>query len=206
MRVIACVTVAVTALVLAGCSSSPEETEQESNPVSLSDAPEIATWSNVNGIQIPIGKTDGPKTSSWEPFTGFSHSPQGAALAAITQSVQLSTASDTSWPKVLPVVAAAGEGRDAFAVNRALITATGSIDPSVAPSILGYRFENYSDDNASVEVVQRFPDDSLASTRTTVVWVETDWKLDLPTVENAIGAKELTELPSDMVDLEGTRK
>lgn len=204
MRVLACVSVAAAALVLAGCGSSPEENDVPE--VSLTAAPEISSWSSLNGISVPIGVADGPRSGIWEPLTGFSHTPQGAALAAIGQSVQLSTAPDTSWSKVLPVVAAPGEGRDAFAVNRALITATGSIDPSVAPSILGYRFENYSESNAAVDVVQRFPDDSLASTRTNVVWVETDWKLDLPTPENAVGAKELTEIPSDMVDLEGTRK
>lgn len=204
MRVRAWVSVVAAAVVLAGCGSSPEE--NDAAEISLTAAPEISSWSSLNGILIPIGVADGPRSGIWEPLTGFSRTPQGAALAAIGQSVQLSTASDSSWSKVLPVVAAAGEGRDAFAVNRALITATGSIDPAVAPTILGYRFDSYSDTNAAVDVVQRFPDDSLASTRTNVVWVETDWKLDLPTPGNAVGAKELTELPSDMVDLEGTRK
>lgn len=204
MRVLTCVSVAALVLVLAGCGSAPEENDV--SEVSLTAAPEISSWSSLNGILVPVGASDGPRSGIWEPLTGFSHTPQGAALAAIDQSVQLSTASDTSWSKVLPVVAAAGEGRDAYAVNRALITATGSIDPSVAPFILGYRFENYSDSNAVVDVIQRFPDDSLASTRTNVVWVETDWKLDLPIPENAVGAKELTETPADMVDLQGTRK
>lgn len=204
MRVLACVSVAAAALVLAGCGSSPEENDVPE--ISLTAAPEISSWSSLNGILVPVGVSDGPRSDILEPLNGFSHTPQGAALAAIGQSVQFSTASDTSWSKVLPAVAAAGEGRDAFAVDRALITATGLIDPSVAPSILGYRFENYSDSNAAVDVVQRFPDDSLASTRTNVVWVETDWKLDLPTPENAVEAKELMETPSDMVDLESTRK
>ena len=204
MRALACVSVVAAALVLAGCGSSPEENDVPE--VSLTAAPEISSWSSLNGILVPIGVSDGPSSGIWEPITGFSHTPQGAALAAIDQSVQLSTASDSSWAKVLPVVAAAGEGRDAFAVNRALITATGSIDAAVAPTILGYRFDSYSATNAAVDVVQRFPDDSLASTRTNVVWVESDWKLDLPTPENAVGAKELTEIPSDMVNLEGTRK
>ncbi|WP_072691480.1 hypothetical protein [Rhodococcus marinonascens] len=205
MRVLACMSVATAALVLAGCGGSSDD-PADAPTVSLTAAPEIESWSSMNGVLVPLGKTDGPKSGLWEPLTGFSHTPQGAALAAIGQSVQLATASDQSWSKVLSVVAASGEGRDAFAANRALITTTGSVDDAVVPAVVGYTFAGYDDTAAAVDIVQRFPDESLASTRTTVVWVESDWKLDLPTAETAIGATELAELPADMVDLEGTRK
>jgi hypothetical protein len=160
----------------------------------------------MNGVMVPFGVTDGPKSGAWEPLTGFSHTPQGAALAAIGQSVQLSTSADQSWPKVLSIVAASGEGRDAFAVNRSLISSSGTVDPAVVPSIVGYTFADYTDTAAAVDIVQRFPDESLASTRTNVVWVGSDWKLDLPTAEEAARVTALTGLPKDMVDLEGTRK
>ncbi|WP_029539817.1 MULTISPECIES: hypothetical protein [unclassified Rhodococcus (in: high G+C Gram-positive bacteria)] len=205
MRVLACATVAVAALALAGCGGSSEDSI-ESPTVSLTNAPAIASWSSVNGVMVPLGKTDGPKSAVWEPLTGFSHTPQGAALAAIGQSVQLSTAADQSWSKVLSVVAASGEGRDAFAVNRSLISSTGTVDPAVVPSIVGYVFADYTDVAASVDIVQRFPDESLASTRTDVIWADSDWKLNLSTPENAVAATALTELPQNMVDLEGTRK
>lgn len=206
MRVLAGVTIAA-ALLLSGCSSSSEEASADSpTAVSLTDVPAITSWTSVNGIMVPLSKTDGPTNGSWEPFAGFSHTPQGAALAAIGQSVQLSTASDQSWPKMLAGVAVSGEGRDEFAVNRALISSSGTVDPAVAPSILGYVVTDYSDTAASVDIVQRFPDDSLATTRSAVLWTETDWKLNLPTSQNAVTATALTDAPVGMVDLEGTRK
>lgn len=206
MRVLACVSAAAVALVLAGCGGSSESSDDTTPEVSLTSAPAIASWSNLNGVLVPLGKTDGPTSGIWEPLTGFSHTPQGAALAAIGQSVQLSTAADQSWSKVLSVVAAGGEGRDAFAVNRSLISSTGTVDPTVVPSIVGYAFADYSDTAATVDIVQRFPDESLASTRTDVVWVGSDWKLALPTAEKAVGVTALDELPQNLVDLEGTRK
>ena len=90
-------------------------------------------------------------------------------------------------------------------MNRALVSASDSIDPAVAPSIVGYVFTDYSDARATLDIVQRFPDTSLAAARTTVVWVGTDWKLDLPTSSSTSPVTALTEVPSAMVDLEATR-
>lgn len=205
MRRPACVLVAAAALALTGCGSSGDS-PQEIAEASITDPPVIASWSDVNGVRVPLGATDGPATGAWAPFTGFSHTPQGAGLAAITQSVQLSTATDNSWAKALSVLTAPGGGRDEYAANRALISVTGPVDPAVAPTIVGYVVADYSDTAAAIDVVQRFPDNSLASTRSTVVWVGDDWKLDLPTPEQAVPATVLTELPADVIDLEGTRK
>lgn len=206
MRLPLYLTAALLAVVIVGCGTDPDPSSDSPETVSLTAVPAIDHWSSVNGVMVPIGATDGPTTSSWEPFTGFSHTPQGAALAAIDQSVQLATASDQAWPKILSGVAASGEGRDTYAVNRALLSSSGNVDPSVVPSILGYLITDYSDTRAVVDVVQRFPDQSLARTVTTVVWIGDDWRLDLPTAETATAAIALTEPPADIVDLEGTRR
>lgn len=191
---------------LAGCGDSESVQQTDvAESASLTDSPVIASWTTVGGIEVPIGESDGPGTGVWEPFTGFSHTPKGAALAAITQSVQLSTAPDNSWATTLAVVAASGEGRDAYAANRALISVTGLVDPAVAPTIVGYVIADYDDTAAAVDVVQRFPDDSVASTRSNVVWVDGDWKLDLAAGKSR-PARSLTVLPNPMVKLEGTGK
>ena len=172
--------------------------------VSLTAAPEISRWTVLDGIEVPIGTVDGPGNGEWEPFNGFSHTPQGAALAAITQSVQLATASDRAWTKILPGVAAPNEGRDLYAANRALVTISGT-DPEVVPEIVGYTFGDYSDTAATVHIIQRFSDDSLAASSTRVVWIDDDWRLDLSTADEAT-ITALDELPSDLVNLEETRK
>lgn len=206
MRVLASMTIAAALLLTVSCGNSSDAPTGDAAELSLTAVPAISSWSAINGISVPLGKTDGPRSGSGEPFSGFSHTPQGAALAAIGQSVQLSTASDQSWPKMLAALAVSGEGRDEFAVNRALISSNGDVDPAVAPSILGYVVTSYDDSAAAVDVVQRFPDDSIASTRSAVVWTDTDWKLNLPPSQNSVPATALTEIPAGMVDLEGTRK
>ena len=189
------------ALVVVSCGSNDAGGGES---VSLTDAPQIARWATVGGIKVPIGKTDGPSTGEWEPYQGFSHTPQGAALAAVTQSVQLATASDKTWTKILPGVAAPNEGRDLYATNRAMLTMSGT-DPDVVPEIVGYTFGDYSDSAAKVQVVQRFSDGSLASSSTRVVWTDGDWRLDLSAVSDAT-ITALDGLPSELVNLEETRK
>ncbi|MCW3472759.1 hypothetical protein LSF60_23390 (plasmid) [Rhodococcus pyridinivorans] len=200
MRRWARATVVAVALVATSCGGShtPE------SELSITDPPQINRWITVGGIEVPIGTTDGPSNGEWEPFAGFSHTPQGAALAAITQSVQLATASDRTWPQVLAGVAAPGDGRDLYAAHRGLVEISGT-DPEMVPTIVGYTITDYSDTAATVGVVQRFSDDSLASSITQVVWVDDDWRLNLSS-ETAATITALDEVPSELVDLEETRK
>ncbi|QOW01697.1 hypothetical protein SAMN04490240_0089 [Rhodococcus pyridinivorans] len=200
MRRWARATVVAVALVATSCGGS----HTPGSELSITDPPQISRWITLGGIEVPIGTTDGPSNGEWEPFAGFSHTPQGAALAAITQSVQLSTASDRTWPQVLAGVAAPGDGRDLYAAHRGLVEISGT-DPEMVPTIVGYTITDYSDEAATVGVVQRFSDDSLASSITQVVWVDDDWRLNLSS-ETAATITALDEVPSELVDLEETRK
>ncbi|MBD8055607.1 hypothetical protein ICV35_18240 [Rhodococcus ruber] len=193
---------AVVAVALVAVSCGGSETTETAG--SSTDPPQISRWVTVGGIEVPIGTTDGPRGGEWEPFAGFSHTPQGAALAAITQSVQLSTASDRTWPQVLSGVAAPGEGRDLYAAHRGLVEMSGT-DPEMVPTIVGYTIADYRDTAATVDVVQRFSDDSLASATTQVVWIDGDWRLNLPS-DTAATITALDGVPSELVDLEETRK
>ncbi|MGV9948792.1 hypothetical protein [Rhodococcus aetherivorans] len=193
--------VVAVALMAVSCGD-PETTE---TAVSLTEPPQIARWVTVGGIEVPIGTSDGPSNGEWEPFAGFSRTPQGAALAAITQSVQLATAPDRTWPQILSGVAAPGEGRDLYAAHRALVEFSGT-DPEMVPTIVGYTIGDYSDTAATVDVIQRFSDDSLAASTTRVVWIDGDWRLNLPSNDTAATITALDGVPSELVDLEGTRK
>lgn len=190
------------ALIAVSCGGAGAGDDHAS--VSITAVPEITRWIDLAGIEIPVGTVDGPGNGEWEPFNGFSHSPQGAALAAITQSVQLATASDRTWTTILPGVAAPNEGRDLYAANRALVTIDGT-DPNMVPEIVGYTFDEYSDTAATVNIVQRFSDDSLAASSTQVVWIDDDWRLNLPS-ETAATITALDALPPELVNLEETRK
>lgn len=195
--------VAATAVVLAavacGSGSDAPPSGSTTPTVDPARAPAIASWTTVGGVVVPLGSIDGPTSDPGRPFTGYSHTPQGAALAAIAQSVQLSTAADDRWTTVLAAVTVPGPGRDTYAANRALVTVSGT-DPATAPEILGYTITDYTDTAADVSVVQRFPDSSLAASNTTVRYTGSDWKLSLDTggAVTALGAE-----PADMVALDG---
>lgn len=202
---------AVAAVVLLATACGTDEPPTEAAPPSAPDvdvhrAPAIKGWSTVHGIAVPLGADDGPTSESGKPFTGYTRTPQGAALAVIDQSVQLATATDGQWSKTLATVTTPGPGRDAWAGNRALVSIT-STDPATAPEIIGYTVENYTPDTATVVVVQRFADDSLAATTTATAWHAGDWKLVLPdatATDNPVAA--IAAPPPGMVDLEGTRQ
>jgi hypothetical protein len=208
---------AVVMLAAACGSDDPAPTETADGPaaVDVSRPPAIASWATFGGIGVPLGADDGPTSTPGEPLTGFTHTPQGAALAAIGQSVQLSTATDAAWSTVLPVVTVPGAGRDAYAANRALVQITGT-DSAVAPKIIGYTLPDYSPDAATVSIVQRFPDTSLAAVAAQVTWSGGDWKLALPDpqreqfpqdyVSAEVAGNPVTaldEVPADMVALDG---
>ncbi|MBY6438170.1 hypothetical protein HQ602_17495 [Rhodococcus kroppenstedtii] len=201
--VVAAAATAATLIALPGCGSDTAARDPAVDAAPAADptrAPEIASWATVGGIAVPLGAVDGPTSDPGRPFTGFTHTPQGAALAAISQSVQLSVATDGQWSTILPAVTAPGPGRDAYAAHRALVSVSGT-DPAVVPDIVGYRITDYTDTAADVSVVQRFPDDSLAASRTAVVFTGGDWKLDLPT-GGGTAVTALDAEPAEMVALD----
>lgn len=183
------------ALLLAGCGDN-----NSGSSSNLSSAPEILSWVSVNGVWVPLSANDGPSGGTTA-FTGFGHSPQGAGIAAINQSVQLSTALDSEWPSILSVVVMPGEARDTYAAYRALISVTSPVDESVVPTILGYGISEYGDNAATVKVYQRYPDESLGSSTVHMAWNGEDWRIDLPPAGSQNMVESLSSLP-DFVELE----
>ena len=207
-RLAAGAALALVSLAAACGTDEVASTERTPSPaaVDVTKAPTIASWTTIKGIAVPLGADDGPTSDPGRPFTGYRHNPQGAALAVIDQSVQLATAGDTEWSKVLAAVTTPGPGRDAWAGNRALVSITAT-DPATTPTIVGYTISNYSPESATVSVIQRYSDRSLTSSTTTAAWSGGDWKITLPTGQardNPVTA--IAAVPTGMVDLEGTRK
>lgn len=218
---IAAATATAVAFLAAACGSgdpAPDAPAEAPAAVDLTQPPLIASWTTFGGIAVPLGSQDGPTSTPGAPLTGFTRTPQGAALAAIGQSVQLSTATDSEWSTILPAVTTPGAGRDAYAGNRALIQVSGT-DPAVVPSIIGYTLPAYSPDAATVSIIQEFSDDSLAAVAAEVVWSGEDWKLALPAPEREpvpqdfvtaeVAGNPVTSLdglPTDMVALDGASR
>jgi len=187
------------------CSPDADDPASAGEGVDLTAPPAEVTWSPYKGIELPVSAVSGPTGQDSGAPTGYEHSPQGAALAAIQTTVRISVADDATWPDLVRVAVAPGPGRDAFSVNRVQLSVQGEADAETKPTIRGYRIADYAEDKATVEVVASYPDDSIAETSVSVIRRDDDWKVVLPDpadTERPASTVELAELPPDLVALE----
>ncbi|KAF0957449.1 hypothetical protein [Rhodococcus sp. T7] len=179
---------AAAASLIAGCGSDEESSATDSvtttTPPDPTTPPADLEWDQFQSIWLPFA-AEGPASNTGNgAVSGFTHSPQGAALAAIHQTVRMSVARDDQWAIVVHNGIAPGPERDAFAVNRSQISVTAAADPAEAPLLSGYVVDNYTDERADISIRTAFCDKSVSVTATTVVWTGQDWKLQLPAADD----------------------
>ncbi|WP_182348745.1 hypothetical protein [Tomitella gaofuii] len=184
-----------------GSSSTDQAAPAPPPPADVSAPPAGLTWANYQGVQVPRGDAGPHRYSPDGVRVEFDHTPQGVALAAMTHSVRVGIAPDTSWPNVLTASVAPGPGRDEFAVNRVLVSITQPVAKGDAPVIVGYEITDYTAGNAVVWVYTREADDSLAATRVQEVWREADWRMVMPAPgeSTAPTVKAVDTLPASVV-------
>lgn len=160
-------------------------------------------WQDYQGIALPVGDQGPARNPGSGPVGGFTHDPQGAALAALQQTVRISVAPDYQWPSVVNAAVAPGPARDSFAVNRQLISIIAPPAADERPSIAGYRITDYTAERAVLTIYTTFPDDSIAASDTAVVWSGEDWRLLLPEPGDAtVRVRSITEVPEEATPLE----
>ncbi|MGW5219882.1 hypothetical protein ACWEQA_18615 [Nocardia sp. NPDC004085] len=162
-----------------GCGRDDHQAPASVHADDLTVVPADVHWVDYQGVRLPVG-ADGPRQLSAEAATGFTHTPQGAALAAIVHTVRMSLAPDEHWASVAAHEIAAGAGKDAWASSRVLLSIQGRADPATAPRVRGYTITDYNRAIAHLQIYTSFPDNSVAVNTATVVWVAEDWRLQLP--------------------------
>ncbi|MEU5762216.1 hypothetical protein [Nocardia sp. NPDC047648] len=162
-----------------GCGRDDHQAPASVHADDLTAVPAAVHWVDYQGVRLPVG-ADGPGQLSAEAATGFTHTPQGAALAAIVHTVRMSLAPDEHWASVAAHEIAAGAGKDAWASSRVLLSIQGRADPATAPRVRGYTIADYNRAIAHLQIYTSFPDNSVAVNTATVVWVAEDWRLQLP--------------------------
>lgn len=197
-------TLAAAVLALTGCSGSSEESAAPTSTAPDPARPPASVhWESWQGIKLPVSAKDGPLKTATGAATGYSRSPQGAALAAIQHSVRIATAPDSSWATIARLSLADGPGKDEFVMNRALVSVT-KVDAATAPRITGYKVTEFSPDRAQVLVFTSYPDNSVLATQTVVTWVYKDWRLVVPEQATKTNTA-VTQVPADAVHLEAPR-
>lgn len=190
------ITAAIALLVPISACSNDEQPQAPA--VDIAAAPADLTWRNVAGLKVPTSRSDGPARTS--PPQGYSHTPQGAALAAANGQAALATAPDATWPEVVRTVTAPGPGRDQWAQARVLMSVSGAVDPAVATTFSGFKVTEYSPERAIVLLATATPpavserEPLLAAYPVQLAWTGADWKLVLPTQADDIDAAEIDSL------------
>ncbi|MEU7695244.1 hypothetical protein [Microbispora hainanensis] len=151
------------------------------------------TWQDFHGVRLPLSDLDGPRVLDHDRAKGFSHTREGALLAALHIAIRASS----QWgPAVFePTITEQVVGPDA---DRLLEQARTQYEerrqeaglPEGSP--LGkayvdeeaYRWQTYTRDAATVDIVSAGPDPRgttvRASTRIQVVWQNGDWRVVAP--------------------------
>lgn len=182
---------ALAAGLLAGCGSDvPEQQSPESAVVHTTTAPVVSWRPGPSGLVVPVSSVDGPRESVPVPH-GFSHSPQGAVLAAITAQAWMAGANDSTWPKVAEYLLEPGVGRTQWSQARALMSVDGVVaDPA---RFVGFRFDSYSDDAAVVVVATRWSDGLVTAYPVQLSHATGSWRVVVPEQDKAPDMQELTE-------------
>ncbi|WP_280427908.1 hypothetical protein [Nocardia brasiliensis] len=198
----ALLTVLSAALLAAACGGT-DTAQPTQAPPDPARPPASVRWESWQGVKLPFGAKDGPAKTTTGAATGYSRTPQGAALAAIQHSVRIAIAPDSSWATIARTALADGPGKDAYVLNRALVSVKW-VDPATAPRIAGYKVTAWSDTRAEVTVYTSYPDTSVLASQTAVTWVYKDWQLVVPT-ETAKTNSAVPRVPADAVALEAPR-
>ncbi|HEU5023622.1 MAG TPA: hypothetical protein VFV01_01750 [Spirillospora sp.] len=156
-------------------------------PVSFSGM----AWRDYHGVVLPYSAGDGPRIVRGDLASGFARTPLGALLAAVHVAVR----ANAQWgPKVFePTIEDQVVGPDAASL---LAATQGQYDKQRghlrggealgrAYAVLeGFRWQGYSSDTASLDLVSAGPGDSdvtaRAVTRLQLQWRDDDWRVVAP--------------------------
>ncbi len=153
---------------------------QPSDPQYLTAAPAGVNFQVVHGLQLPFSPVDGPLRIDGPIAAGYSHTPQGATLAAVQLEFRLGYA--PGYERVLDDQSVMGPS-----VRQQLLTYRNSrpqssdadLERMIARSV-GFKVDSYTQDRATIEVA--FPNvNGAPGTYLTgpisVIWSGGDWKL-----------------------------
>jgi hypothetical protein len=171
----------------AAATSGAANPEGCSLPTGSQEAPSTSppagvTWNVVGSMNVPQSGSLGPQRTKDGLQVCFAHSPSGALLAAMnyyaegTSSTvtarQLAEQLSVNVPKAL--LAQPGNG------------ASGELEAAAGGpvQIAGYKFDSYSPERATYDIVIQGPHGALTSITTTMIWTGQDWRYSWPADNN----------------------
>ncbi|UGQ09018.1 hypothetical protein LO772_18790 [Yinghuangia sp. ASG 101] len=146
--------------------------------------PQDTRWQDLDGYLVPVSASVGPAAIDGLIARCYARTPMGAVFAALNGSWRYQRTSD--WGAAAQHLLAPGPGRDAYIRQRSAATGPNARPQPIptgddVPQPRGFRVLDQSLDRVRVDIV-REPFEGGPSTHTewTVVWVDGDWRLELP--------------------------
>ncbi|MFC5187208.1 hypothetical protein [Actinomadura harenae] len=140
-------------------------------------------WRDFHGFRLPYSASDGPHAVAGDRAGGFARTPLGALLAA----VHLSVRSDPRWglATATSTVNTQFVGPDRAGMLASINTAPlAPGTPRAYATLEAFRWQGYTPETASVDVVSAGPGDSdqvvRAATRVQLQWDDGDWRVVAP--------------------------
>lgn len=173
----------------AACGKNQTDSVSQVDTSSTKIAPQASWEPGPAGLIVPKGP-DGPKEDQPVPH-GFSHTPQGAVLAAITAQSWMAGADDEIWPKVAEYLLEPGLGRDQWAQSRALVTVNGVVDKPAR--FVAFKFSQYSNEKAVVVLATQWPNGMLTVYPVQLSAASGQWRVVIPLQKQTPDMEEITE-------------
>lgn len=155
---------------------TPSLQRAATDPEWLTAPPHRVSWQRVDGVPFPFSDSDGPARISGAIASGYSHTPQGAVLAAAHITFRLTWSPD--YASVLDKQAVVSNTtRDQLLAAR---HHGGTVDPAllaqVASAPAAFKIASYSGDRADLYLAFPSRDGNYRFAASTVVWSDGDWK------------------------------
>jgi hypothetical protein len=156
-------------------------------------APAGVSWNIVATVALPSSPADGPGVIDGDVARCYSHTPNGALLAAAQIGVRYLIA--PGWLAVVDQQVMPGAGRDTYISERRQPAASGTEPAGSYGQFAGFKFVTYTPANAVVQLVTSFSDGTMQVAVVTVDWSGGDWKLVLqPDGSTSPNAQQISNL------------
>ncbi|MBT0568620.1 hypothetical protein [Williamsia sp. CHRR-6] len=156
------------------------------------------TWLQVGPVQLPFSATAGPRVQEGVTARGFTHTPDGALIAALQIALRVYTLSGTDEILADQVLGDAAD-RDEVRAQAARLQATLAAN-QVLPRVFAWRaYEPYDDQAATYDIATAASDGRYNIFRLTVVWISGDWRYQpnyYPSPADAVTSAAITGDPA----------
>lgn len=153
----------------------PELVRSPADPAWLTGAPHDISWQRVDGVPLPFSSSDGPARIDGAVASGYSHTPQGAVMAAAQISFRLAWSPD--YERVVRAQTAVSDQTRQQLVDA---RASNSLDPAVvgqyASAPVAFKIAEYTAEATTLWLAFPARDGQFTFARAALVWSGNDWK------------------------------